>query len=253
MMLFEARGYFLPQMMKIPWDFWLIFSVLGVLIPWRGAVRVRRLLRLPQITPMDRLTIYARTIAFQWVLTAIVVWRCLARGLSADDLGFVVHKPVTTALVTGAMLIYFGILQYIGIRRMAAKGASFAPHLRRVSAMLMPRSAIESLGFIALAVTASLCEEFLYRAFAFAAILRSTSSFFLAVLGSSVLFALAHVYQGKRGILTTFILGLIMAASRIWPGSIIPAIFLHLLVDLMAGLLAPRYFNKPLATELVSQ
>jgi membrane protease YdiL (CAAX protease family) len=235
--------------MTIHWDFWLIFGVLGVLIPWRGAVRVRRLLAMPHVTAMDRLSIYARTVAFQWLLTAVVAWRCYVRGLSADNLGLIVHSPLATALVSLGLPVFFGIFQFIGFRRMAAKGASFAPHLRRVSALLMPRSLVEGLAFVALATTASLCEEFVFRGFVFAVFFGVTGSLAVAIIGSSALFAFAHLYQGTRGIITTLILGLILASLRIWPGNIVPAIALHLLVDIMAGFVAPRYLNRVAAVE----
>jgi membrane protease YdiL (CAAX protease family) len=237
--------FFTFRTMTIPWDFWLIFAVLGVLIPWRGAVRVRRLLRLPQVTAMDRLSIYASTIAFQWLLAAVVAWRCYARAVSPTDLGLIVRSPVRTALVATGLLLVFGLLQYAGIRRMAAQDPSSHSHLRQISMRLMPRSSVEALAFVALATTASLCEEFLFRGFVFAVVVRVTASLAAAVIGSSALFALAHIYQGKRGLITTFLLGLLLAASRIWTGNLVPAIAGHLLVDLMAGYLAPRYLNKP--------
>jgi len=233
--------------MTIPWDFWLIFVLLGVLIPWRGAIRVRRLLRMPQVSPADRLAIYASTIAFQWVLAALVAWRCYARAVNATDLGLIVRSPARTALVAATLLLLFGVLQYAGIRRMSSHDATSYSHLRQISIRLMPRSSIELLAFVALATTASLCEEFLFRGFVFGILIRATASVATAVIGSSFLFAVAHIYQGKRGLIITFVLGLLLAASRIWAGNLLPAIAGHLLVDLMAGYLAPRYLNSPAA------
>jgi membrane protease YdiL (CAAX protease family) len=235
--------------MTIHWDFWLIFAVLGVLIPWRGAVRVRRLLAMPQFTSMDRLTIYASTIAFQWLLTAVVAWRCYARGVGADYLGLILRMPARTALVAAALLLLFGLLQYAGIRRMASQDAPSLSRLRQISIRLMPRSSVEALAFVALAATASVCEEFLFRGFVFAVVAHATASLALAVIGSSALFAFAHLYQGKRGLITTFLLGLLLAASRIWAGNLVPAIAGHLLVDLMAGYLPPRYLNRSVTVE----
>jgi uncharacterized protein len=242
--LFEARGPSPIRFSTIPWDFWLIFAVLGVLIPWRGAVRVRRLLRMPQVSAIDRLTIYASTIAFQWALAAAVAWRGYVRGVSAVDLGLIVHSPAKTVLITALLLLLFGLLQYAGIRKMAAQDASAHSRMRQISMRLMPGSMVEALAFVALATTASLCEEFLFRGFVFAVILRATSRVIAAVIGSSLLFSLAHLYQGKRGLITTFLLGLLLAGARIWAGSLVPAIAGHLLVDLMAGYLAPKYLNR---------
>jgi membrane protease YdiL (CAAX protease family) len=234
--------------MILSWDIALIFIVLGILIPWRGAVRVRKLLAMPRVTGMDRLVIYASTIAFQWLLTGVVVWRALTHGLSADQLGLSVYSPTTTALWAAGLVLGLGTIQYIGIRRTAQAEPGSHTRLREISVRLMPGSLIEALVFAALAVTASVCEEFLYRGFVFAVILISTGSVALAIIGSSLLFALAHIYQGARGLISTFILGLILAASRHWTGNLLPAMIVHLVVDLMVGLLAARYFKQTVSS-----
>ncbi len=43
-------------------------SLLGIAVPWRGAVRVRALLARPALSSKARIAIYASTIAFQWLL-----------------------------------------------------------------------------------------------------------------------------------------------------------------------------------------
>ncbi len=62
----------------MPWDFWLIFSVLAVLLPWRGRGRMKKLLTMPHVSGMEKLVLYASTIAFQWVAVGIVGWRAIS-------------------------------------------------------------------------------------------------------------------------------------------------------------------------------
>ena len=71
----------------MPWDIWLIFLVLGLILPWRGRVRMKRLLAMPRVGPMERLALYASTIAFQWFAVAVVAWRTWAHGFTAAQLG----------------------------------------------------------------------------------------------------------------------------------------------------------------------
>src|SRR5690242_10559560 len=71
----------------MPWDFWLIFAVLGVLLPWRGRARLQKLLAAPRINTVERLALYASTVAFQWIVAGVAAWRAWARGFRADDLG----------------------------------------------------------------------------------------------------------------------------------------------------------------------
>ena len=62
------------------WDFWLIFVVLGVLIPWRGRVRLKRLLARSVVDTKDKLILYGSTIALQWILAGLVAWRASSRA-----------------------------------------------------------------------------------------------------------------------------------------------------------------------------
>jgi membrane protease YdiL (CAAX protease family) len=232
--------------MKFSWDFIIIFVTLGALIPWRGSVRIKRLLAQPQLSSADRLVTYASTVAFQWLLTGIVAWRAYAHHISADELGLVIHSPGATALVTTGLVLLLSVLQYVGIRQTALLPTTSYSRLREISLRLMPRSLVEALAFSALAVTASLCEEFLYRGFIFAVLYLVSGSVLLAIVGSSLLFGLAHLYQGPRGLITTFVLGLIFAATRHWIGNLVPVIAAHLVVDLMAGYVAPRHLARNL-------
>ena len=240
--------------MKFYWDFALIFAALGILIPWRGSVRVNKLIARTQISAEDRLSIYASTIAFQWVLTAFVAWRSIARVLTPESLGLTVHSPGLTAIVTAGMAIALCSLQYFGIRRIASMPLDATSRMREISLRLMPRSVIEALAFSALAVTAAVCEEFIYRGFVYAALQSLSGSVTVAIVASSALFSLAHLYQGRRGLVSTFILGLAFAISRWATGNLIAATVTHLAVDLLAGYVAPGYFAKQAAqqaTELV--
>jgi membrane protease YdiL (CAAX protease family) len=233
--------------MTFYWDFALIFAALGILIPWRGSVRVNKLIARPQISAEDRLSIYASTIAFQWVLTAVVAWRSVARALTPDNLGLAVHSPGLTAMVTVGMAVALCSLQYYGIRRIASMPLDATSRMREISLRLMPRSLIEALAFSALAVTAAVCEEFIYRGFVYAALQSVSGSVTVAIVASSALFSLAHLYQGRKGLVSTFILGMAFAISRWATGNLIAATVTHLVVDLLAGYVAPGYFAKQVA------
>jgi membrane protease YdiL (CAAX protease family) len=54
------------------------------------------------------------------------------------------------------------------------------------------------------------------------------------------LFGIGHLYQGRRGMTSTFLLGVILASARAWTGSLVPGFAAHFAVDLIAGLVAPR-------------
>jgi uncharacterized protein len=224
----------------IPWDFTLILILLATLIPWRGAVRMRRLLSLPALSSGDRLSLYGSTIFFQWVIVALVAWRAVSRSMSLEELALG-HVDPLRATWMGAILT--GVLcasQVASLRKIASlpegqRGTFFVN-----TAKIMPRTATEVCVYTGLAFTAGISEEFLYRGFvfgAFARIFAGTSiSVAIASVLSSVWFSLGHIYQGKRGLITTFIVGLIFAAARVWTRSLVPVVIAHIGVDLTAGI-----------------
>ena len=228
----------------IPWDFTLILIALGVVVPWRGAVRVRRLLAQPALTSFQRLSLYASTIAFQWFIVALIYWRSVARHLTPADLGLVVSgvwQTLSIGLVFTALLC---LNQWAGLRKIALVPADQRGFLFQFTQKIMPQTSAEAFAFVALALTAGLSEEFIYRGVVFALFSRvfgaAPSGIFLATVMSSIWFGAAHLYQGRRGVTTTLVVGLLFAAVRIWTGNLVPAIMGHTGVDLVAGIYAPR-------------
>jgi uncharacterized protein len=225
----------------MPWDFWLIFLFLGVAVPWRGHVRLRKLLERPPIDTTEKLTLYAATIAFQWLMLGVVAWRAFARGLPPAELGLTGRPSLQTILsgVLGGMVI--GGLQWLNLRRMGRMEGAAPDFMRKLASRILPHSLVELLAYLALAVTAGVCEEFLYRGFAIAALSRAGLSSWVVVLVSSVLFGLAHAYQGRAGVLGTSVLGILFAVARVMYGSLAPVMIWHTGVDIVAGIAGPKY------------
>src|SRR5580704_16681421 len=206
------------RLLGIPWDFVAILLVLAVAVPWRGAVRIRELLKRPSLGTRERIALYASTIAFQWVAVAIIFWRAAARGLTAPQLALVVGHPARTIAVAVGMTALLSALQLMSLRQLRRIEPDPNSRMQQFREKILPKNTTESLVFFALACTVAVCEELIYRGFAYAAI-----------------FAAAHAYQGRRGLVTTFILGALFAGARVWTLSVLPAVFAHLVVDLISG------------------
>ncbi len=225
----------------MPWDILLIFFVLGVVVPWRGRKRLQQLLAKPRVEPAERLSLYWSTIAFQWVAVVVVAWRAWAHGLTAQQLGLVMPRRFWLTLITVSGAAVIVTLQWLNLRRMGRSTSPLRGPLQALAERILPRSTRELVPFLALAVTAGLCEEFLYRGFAMAVIARAGLPTGLVILVSSVLFGLAHLYQGRAGFVSTMVLGLLFGFSRAVLGSLIPVIVWHTGVDVVAGIAGPRY------------
>jgi uncharacterized protein len=229
----------------MPWDYWLIFLFLGVAVPWRGRVRLRKLLERSAMDATDKLTLYAATIAFQWLLLAMVAWRSLARGLTPEELGLGGRLTVQLVLVGVLGAVIIGVLQSFNLRRMGNMEGAAPDFLRKLASRILPHSMVELLPYLALAVTAGVCEEFVYRGFAMAALRQSGLPTWVVVLVSSILFGLAHAYQGRAGMVGTGVLGILFALTRILYHSLAPVMMWHTAVDIAAGIAGPKYLLKP--------
>jgi uncharacterized protein len=225
----------------MPWDILLIFFVLGVIVPWRGRARLQQLLAKPRVEPAERLSLYCSTIAFQWVAAGVAGWRAWAHGFTAAQLGLAVPHRFRLVLITALGAVLIVTLQWLNLRRMGRSARPLRGPLQALAERILPQSRIEMIPFFVLAVTAGLCEEFLYRGFGMAALSRAGLPTTLVVVVSSVLFGMAHLYQGRAGFVSTTFLGILLGISRALLASLLPVAVWHTGVDVVAGIAGPRY------------
>lgn len=246
----------------MPWDAWLIFLFLGVVVPWRGRARMRKLLAMERVTTMERVALYATTIGFQWSIAAVVAWRAWVRGFTLHELGFVTGGWTRTLVVAAGGAALIGGFQWMNLRRMGKLPIEARGRVQAIAERLLPQTNLERLPFFALAMTAGICEEFLYRGYAMAAMQRAGLAGWEAVLVSSILFGLAHLYQGRGGLVGTLLLGTVFGAARNAYNSLIPLVLWHGTLDAVAGIASQRFLGpartgqvmafdkKPLATSI---
>jgi membrane protease YdiL (CAAX protease family) len=226
----------------MPWDIWLIFFVLAVVVPWRGRIRLKQLLARPSVDSRERIALYLSTIAFQWIAVAIAGWRAWAHGYTRVEMGLGTGPNLFRSFIMGVLgTVLLAGLHWINFRRMGRLQDRLPAHVKAMASRILPQTNIEQVPFLALAVTAGCCEEFLYRGFAMAAFARAGFPIWASVVVSSVLFGAAHLYQGRGGLIGTGILGLIFGAFRAFTGSILPVAAWHAGIDIVAGIAGPRY------------
>jgi membrane protease YdiL (CAAX protease family) len=222
----------------LPWDFVLILFVLGVIVPWRGANRVGQLLARPRLETLEKVTIYASTIAFQWVAAGATAWRCYVRGWSPAQLGFELSQPKTMIPVEISLALGLAALQFASFRHLRKIPLAQRGRVYEIAQRLIPQALTEISPFVALVCTVSICEEFLYRGFVFGVFyMLFGNSLVAATIGSSAFFGIGHIYQGTRGVTTAFSTGMLLGIVRAWSGSLVPVMIMHFVVDLMAGIL----------------
>lgn len=224
---------------EMHWDYVAILLLLSVVVPWNGARRVQAILRSP-MTRLDRIGLYVTTVTFQWSVAAIIAWRCIRGGISLQSLGLQFPHPlrqIASILVISAFLV---TSQLLAVRRIAHQPPDDRGQMARLAEQLVPRSMREGVIAILLLLTVAICEEFIYRGFIEIWFQTLTSSVVGGGIISAAFFAVAHCYQGRRGVLNTFLVGLILSAVRIWTDGLLASMVIHLVVDLSAGIAFSR-------------
>jgi uncharacterized protein len=231
----------------MPWDFILILTFLAVGVPLLGRRRIRQLMAMPHTTKRDRLKLYASTVLSQWCAVAIIFWRCKARGVSIEQLGFAIPHMRLAAFASIGLTTLLIANQIVGIRQLTSDPKKITGIMPKLALRIFPQDTVERLVFVLVVTTVAFCEEMIYRGFVqwiFADWARG--AVWVGVVASALLFGLAHLYQGRQGLIATSLLGLTFAVIRAWTGSLLPLIIGHFSADLTIGLLAPRKLSAAL-------
>jgi CAAX protease family protein len=200
--------------------------------PLAGRRRYAALMARVAADPGARLRHYRRGITGEWAVVGLIVVIGVLAGRTATSIGLrVPHDPWFTTQLVGEIALL------LGITTLFMRHPKFLDPLRRQARgflALLPRTHEERLTFAALAVTAGICEEIVFRGFGFAYVRflwPSVTDGWLIVI-TSVVFGLAHLYQGPRGVVLTGLAGAVFASMTLTTGSLLPAIAVHAMVDL---------------------
>ena len=209
----------------------VMLSILLLALPLMSMLTGRRI-RTATAGPFTKLWRYARTIVILWSLTALAWYALRLHGLAAADVGVrPPHHPLDALLGLAFVAL---MLIFASARR------SFEPEYRRAISAVVPATRAEWLAFVPLAVSAGICEEFLYRGYALYVIAAMTGSVWIAALLSSLAFGLGHAYQGKAGMIGAAVAGLFYACVFLYTGSLLPCMLGHFVQDIAGATILRR-------------
>lgn len=213
----------------------LLFAVL--VMPAISALAGMRLARTPPISLLPR---YWSTILRGWGVAALLLglWWYTGRPFRALGLDIPIGARGQWAFLLDVLVVAVFAAQQLRIARLPQD--DIEKLVARVARLkVTPRTGAELAVFLLLSVTAGVWEELLYRGF-LVGYLESRAGVLAAVLLSSLIFGLGHIYQGRRGVLNTALVGLVFAGLYALTRSLWWLMLAHALIDMGGGMAAFR-------------
>lgn len=209
------------------------FIVLALVAAWAYA-GTRSMARLSGMLHPDRVRLYLFSIAVEWLVFAVVLagvwragtplncvlgqrWRSPRDGLR--DLG------VAAAFWVAAMPCLMLLEWLLRIRGTSAAVLALLPHGR-----------LEISLWIAIAVTAGICEETIFRGYLQPQLMAMTRRRHAGILVAAAIFGLVHLYQGGRMAIVIGFYGLMFGALAYGRRTVRPGMMAHAWHDALTGI-----------------
>ncbi|WP_432928043.1 CPBP family intramembrane glutamic endopeptidase [Microbispora sp. CA-135349] len=219
-------------------------AYLAFVSPWLGRRQYDRLASRRAHDPRALTRAYRLWIAEEWIWVAVLALiLVLSPGIDLADVGLA--KPDNLGRVapmiagmSGALVIGTVLLRHLARTGRAVPGQAAV-------AELMPRTSGERWHALAMAVTAGVCEEIVYRGLLIA--------FGVGVLGlgtaaaaalALVVFVAGHLYQGWKGLVVVALLGFWLTTVYLSTGSLLLPIMAHILIDVRGLVCMPAPTRK---------
>jgi len=206
-----------------------------------------------------RSRVYREAILFEWIsaLLAIIALRFDWSKLNPQSLNLdgtsltrlIAHAHEFDRGLIGGIVIGVAagtVVMVIARLRAKKSGVTIAPNARlawvrqRIPdfSALIPTTAHERMIWVAVAMSAGICEEAVFRGWLLSTLHTTVGlSGATMVAVAAIFFGCAHVYQGPTGVFLTALAGALFCLLYIVTGSLFVPIALHVLVDLRFAIL----------------
>lgn len=201
--------------------------------------------------PRKKVRYYRKIVSALWICALIAVmttgfFAAFAISPAPGEMGWLQNGSIPLRVVEGVtigMLIAIFLPALIALRneKLRAKAARAVKKL----SFLLPSSREERRWWWLVCITAGICEELVYRGFLLHYLHTSPFhlSLTLALIVSSVIFGVGHLYQGGLGALQTALIGFVFGAMFIVTGTLLLPMIVHAVLDLRVLAMLPEGFD----------
>ncbi len=208
--------------------------------------------------PSDRSLYFVRLLLVNGLILLVIGLIAYTGSLSLASFGIIGPK---NALLNQLLVGYFCILIVLNtiislFRLQRWKKKNRKSPLQERIVTILPHTNTERSVWLLVSLSVGISEEIIFRGFLTWYIHGLFHfAFWLSLIFSSLLFGLAHLYQGWKNAIFVTNLGGIMAAAYFLTGSLIASIILHILWNLRLLVLAPAIISlqeEPIGYQTIS-
>ena len=181
----------------------------------------------------NRVRFYVITLLVEWIMFGFAVAGVRLRGASVllvlGDHWCSARQVVRDiGIAAGFWVVALGLLWIIGkLLRVDAQGGNMQ--------FMFPHGGVEITVWIALSVTAGICEETIFRGYLQRQFMALTRNAPAGILLSGVAFGAAHAYQGLRMVILISLFGSMFGVLAYWRRSVRPGMIVHAWQDSLGG------------------
>jgi uncharacterized protein len=210
-----------------PWHTMVVLAVAAG-IAYRGATHADQM---RAAVNLNRIGIYERTIVSEWLVLGLVLVGVYLHGSSLLTVLGSRWRSAREVLRDLGIALLFLIVTITITSIIGGHGGS-----RDSSAsFLIPHGGREMAVWIALSISAGLCEEAVYRGYLQKQFIALTRNVPAGIVLSGAAFGAAHAYQGLRQALQIGLLGVMSGILAHWRKSLRPVMIAHTLQDVLGG------------------
>jgi membrane protease YdiL (CAAX protease family) len=184
----------------------------------------------------NRALFYVFTMAFEWVMLGVVLLGVRLHGTPLSTVLGERWKSMREVARDIGIAAAFMVFSLIVLSVTVGNPSDGAP--KGVVQALLPHGPLESILWIALSVTAGICEEAIFRGYLQRQLIALTGNPVIGILLSAIVFGFGHTYKGIAGAVQVAVFGLLFGILAYWRRSVRPGMIAHMLTDSFAGVVA---------------
>jgi len=181
-----------------------------------------------------RWVFYVTTMAWEWLVFGYIYWGLRRRGKSFRNIAGDRWRGATNFFLDIAIAFGFWIAALFILSLVAH--VVHATGMAEAARILAPQNYLESILWVALSVTAGICEETIFRGYLQRQLVAWTRSAPVGVILSALLFGAGHIYQGKKATVVIGVYGLLFGILAEARQNLRPGMMVHAWHDAITGL-----------------